>query len=79
MSASPNMMQMLLAQHLMQQPQSQTAGGGAAGPQMQGQTSPMGTGAQLAQKLMLMQALQNQQTPQAPQQPPQQPPQGTYG
>lgn len=60
MSASPDMMQMLLAQHLMQQPQNQASGGGAVGPQMQGQTSPMAAGAQLAQKIMLMRALQGQ-------------------
>jgi hypothetical protein len=60
MSTNPNAMQMMLAQQLMQQPQPQSAGGGMGGPQMQGQTSPLNAGAQLAQKLMLMRALQGQ-------------------
>lgn len=49
------MMQAMLAQAMQQQPQ--TAGGGAGGPQMQGQTSPLNAAAQLAQKAMLVRAL----------------------
>lgn len=62
MSMDPGMMQQMLTSSLSQQPQ--TVGGGGAGPQMQGQTSPMGAGAQLVQKIMLMKALQD--APQTP-------------
>ena len=58
MSADPQAMAMLLGG--LQQPQSQ---GG-----QQAQVSPLGGAAQLAQKIMLMQALQKGQ-PQQPQQP----------
>jgi hypothetical protein len=74
MSVSPQMMQMLLAQKLQQNPQAQSYGGGAAGPQMQAKASPLTAGSDMAQKIMLMRALQ--QNPQgapptqaAPQQP----------
>lgn len=63
MSMDPGAMQQMLAQTL-QQPQGAMAGGGMAGPQMQGSTAtPVGIGAQVAQKLMLMKALQGQQAP----------------
>lgn len=71
MSAAPNAMQALIAQQLLQGPQAGSFGGGAAGPQMQGQVSPMNAGASLAQKIMLMRALQQGQPPQQPGQPPQ--------
>jgi len=72
MSASPQTMQALLAQQLMQRPGSQAYGGGAAGPQMQSQASPVGAASQLAQKVMLMRALQQQPQGQPPNQlPPQ--------
>ena len=71
MSASPNAMQAMLAQSLMQSPQAASYGGGAAGPQMQGRVSPMDAAAQIAQKAMLMRALQGnpQQASQQPAQP----------
>lgn len=56
------MMQQMLAQRLMQ-PQSTSFGGGAAGPQMQGQTTPLNAASQLAQKAMLVRSLQGSQTP----------------
>lgn len=60
MAIDPGTMQQMLMQKLAQPPQGATAGGGAAGPQMQGNTAtPGGIGAQVAQKLMLMQALHN--------------------
>lgn len=63
MSANPQAMAMMLANQLGGQPQS--VGG------MQGQASPLGGAAQLAQKLMLMKALQGApQQPQLPGQPP---------
>lgn len=65
MSANPQIMAQMLAGQLGQQPQQQ---GG-----MQAQTTPLGGAAQLAQKIMLMQALQKppqQQPPQIPGQPP---------
>lgn len=68
MAVDPGTMQQLLIQKLGQNPQAPSYGGGAAGPQMQGQISPMAAGANIAQKLMLMRALQ-QRAPQAPQQP----------
>lgn len=61
MSANSQMMAQMLAQQLGgQQPQ-----GG-----MQAQTSPLGGASQLAQKIMLMQALQKGMPPQQPGQPP---------
>lgn len=64
MSVDPGTMQRMLAQGL-QQPQGASYGGGGAGPQMQGSTAtPGGIGAQVAQKLMLMKALQAPNTPQ---------------
>lgn len=60
MAMDPGTMQQMLMQKLAQGPQDSTAGGGAGGPQMQGNTAtPGGIGAQVAQKLMLMQALHN--------------------
>lgn len=73
MSASPQTMQALLAQQLMQRPGSQTYGGGVAGPQMQSQATPVGAASQLAQKVMLMRALQQQPQGQPPGQMPPQP------
>lgn len=68
MSANPQQMAMMLASQLGGQPQS--VGG------MQPQSSPLGAAAQLAQKVMLMQALQK--PPQTPQpQPPGMPPNPT--
>ena len=62
MSMDPGTMQQMLMQRLQQSPQGATAGGGAAGPMMQGNTgTPMGISAQVAQKIMLMKALQGQQ------------------
>jgi hypothetical protein len=62
MAIDPGTMQQMLAQHLMQPPQQPApVGGGQAGPQMQGQTSPMNAGAQLMQKILAMKAMQNQQ------------------
>lgn len=72
MSMDPQTLRMLLAQQLGQVPQAGTAGGGAAGPQMQGQVSPMNAGANIAQKLMLIRALQ-QRPPGTPQPTPQTP------
>lgn len=61
MSADPTTMQSMLTQQLLQPPQQpQPVGGGLGGPQMQGATSPLNAGAQMAQKLMLMKALQQQ-------------------
>jgi hypothetical protein len=65
MSVNPQTMQLLLAQRLMQQPQQQAYGGGTAGPQMQAQQTPMSTASQAAQRILLMQALQNGQQPAA--------------
>lgn len=59
MAMDPGTMQQMLMQQLAQGG-SQSAGGGAAGPQMQGQTNPMGAAAQLAQKAMLIKSLQGQ-------------------
>lgn len=67
MSMDPGTMQQLLMQKLQQPAQAGTAGGGQGGPQMQGQVSPMNAAATLAQKAMLVRALQGQQ--QAQQQP----------
>lgn len=61
MSMDPGMMQQMLAQRLQQSPQDTSFGGGAAGPQMQGQIGAGGAAAQLVQKVMLMKALQGQQ------------------
>jgi hypothetical protein len=58
MSANPQAMAQMLAGQLGQQ---QQQGG------MQAQTSPLGGAAQLAQKIMLMQALQKGPQPQQPQ------------
>jgi len=64
MSADPQMMAQMLASQLGgQQPQS--VGG------MQGQTPPVGAAAQMAQKIMLMRALQQGQPPQQSRMPPQ--------
>lgn len=60
MSTSPQTMQMLLAQQLAQKPQNQTYGGGATGPQMQAKVSPLTGASDMAQKIMLMKALQQQ-------------------
>lgn len=60
MSANPQAMQAMLAQGLMQRPQSQSYGGGIAGPQMQAQSTPMDAATQMAQKVMLLRALQQQ-------------------
>ena len=63
MSMDPGAMQQLLSQQL-QQP-APTAGGGMAGPQMQGNmATPIGIGGQIAQKIMLMKALQQGQAQQ---------------
>lgn len=60
MAMDPGTMQQMLMQKLAQGPQDSTAGGGVGGPQMQGNTAtPGGIGNQVAQKLMLMQALRN--------------------
>jgi hypothetical protein len=62
MAMDPGTMQQMLMQKLQQQPQSASAGGGFGSPPMQGNTAtPGGIGAQVAQKLMLMKALQNSQ------------------
>lgn len=66
MSMDPSQIQAMLVQQLGSRAgQPGTAGGGAAGPQMQGQTSGANLMAQLAQKAMLMKALQNSQNTQA--------------
>lgn len=60
MAIDPGTMQQMLMQKLAQGPQQASAGGGQAGPLMQGNTAtPGGIGNQVAQKLMLMQALHN--------------------
>lgn len=64
MSIDPGTMQQMLAQRLMQGPQTATAGGGAAGPQMQGKIGATGAASDLLQKIMLMKAMQN--APQTP-------------
>lgn len=74
MGASSNAMQSLLAQKLMQQSQAPSYGGGAAGPQMQGQVTPVNAASQAIQQAMLMRALQQRQPP-----PPQQPVQPQVG
>ncbi len=63
MSMDPAMMQSLLAQKLAQSgsPTGGTYGGGTAGPQMQGNVSPLNAAATLAQKAMLVKALQGAQ------------------
>lgn len=74
-ASSDQILQMLLAQKLGgggQQQMMPTAGGGNAGPQMVGQVSPMASAANIAQKLMLMRALQ-QKPPGTPQPTPQTP------
>jgi hypothetical protein len=60
MSMPPELMQQLLMQRL-QQPVGgmPTAGGGNAGPLMQGHVTPANAASQLMQKIMLMRALQN--------------------
>lgn len=61
-SMDPSMIQSLLVQQLGQgRQQPGTAGGGMAGPQMQGQTSGANLTAQVLQKAMLMKALQSNQ------------------
>jgi hypothetical protein len=65
MSLDPQTIQQMLMQRLQQGPATATAGGGGGGPQMQSQTSPMNAAATLAQKAMLIRALQNQQQKQA--------------
>lgn len=57
MSMDPGTMQALLAQRLGQS-SSPTYGGGGAGPQMQARQNPMTAGSDIAQKLLLMRALQ---------------------
>jgi hypothetical protein len=64
MSMDPNAMSQLLAQQLMQSPQANNYGSGQT-PQITARTSPLAGGAQLAQKLMLMRALQNAKAPPA--------------
>lgn len=59
MSMDPGTMQAMLAMGL-QGGQGQSVGG------QQPQTSPLGAGAQLVQKIMLMRALQGQQPPKPP-------------
>lgn len=60
MSMDPGAMQQLLSQQL-QQP-APVAGGGMGGPPMQGNMgTPIGIGGQIAQKIMLMKALQQSQ------------------
>lgn len=61
MSMDPAMMQQMLTQRLQQGPSAATAGGGAAGPQMASQTSPVNAAATMAQKALLINALRNQQ------------------
>lgn len=62
MAIDPGTMQQMLAQKLMQSPQQPApVGGGGAGPQMQGQTTPQNATAQLIQKIMQMKAMQGQQ------------------
>jgi len=58
MATDPDMMQQMLMQQLMQPAQGGSFGGGAAGPQMQGNISPLNAAATLAQKAMLIRALQ---------------------
>jgi hypothetical protein len=58
MAIDPGTMQQMLMQRLAQGPQAGTAGGGQGGPQMQGQVSPQNAAASLAQKAMLIRALQ---------------------
>ena len=60
MSMDPGMMQALLAQRLQQSPQGQSYGGGFGGPQMQPRSNPLTAGGDIAQKLMLIKALQQQ-------------------
>lgn len=60
MSMDPAMMQQMLAQKL-QQPAQAGVAGGAGSPQMQGSISPANAAATLAQKAMLVRALQSQQ------------------
>lgn len=64
MSMDPGTMQQMLMQRLQQPAQAGTAGGGQGGPQMQGQVSPMNAAATLAQKAMLVRALQGGANPQ---------------
>lgn len=62
MAIDPGTMQQMLAQRLMQPPQQpQPVGGGQAGPQMQGQTTPQNVTMQMIQKILAMKAMQNQQ------------------
>lgn len=69
MSVDQSMMAQILAKRLQQAvPQGGSFGGGAAGPQMQGQISPFNAAASLAQKAMLMRALQVHQQQQQQQQ-----------
>lgn len=72
MSADPQVMQALLARALQPQGQ-QTYGGGMAGPQMQAAQTPLTAGSDIAQKLMLVRALQQNPRGAPPLQP--QPPQ----
>jgi hypothetical protein len=61
MSIDPGTLQQMLAQQLMQPPQQPApVGGGGAGPQMQGQTTPQNATAQMIQKILAMKAMQNQ-------------------
>lgn len=62
MAIDPGTMQQLLAQRLMQPPQQPApVGGGGAGPQMQGQTTPQNATAQMIQKILAMKAMQQGQ------------------
>lgn len=58
MSVSPQMIQQMLMQGLSQPAPQSSMGGGQAGPAMQGSISPGNAAATLAQKVMLMKALQ---------------------
>lgn len=60
MSANSQAMQAMLAQSLMQGQQPQSYGGGMAGPQMQARTNALTGASDIAQKLMLIRALQQQ-------------------
>jgi hypothetical protein len=67
MSMDPNMMSQMLMQRLMQPASGGTAGGQGgpgSGAQMQGSVSPANAAATLAQKAMLVRALQGGSTPQ---------------
>jgi hypothetical protein len=64
MSMDPAMISQMLMQKLQQPASAGSAGGGQGGPQMQGSVSPTNAAATLAQKAMLVRALQGGPTPQ---------------